>query len=96
MIWPKLKGRTFLKLIVINKKSIKMKKRIFVGIEASLFATALFFNLSEANVNSNISLNDIETMAQASGEGSVSCNCNPRKPGMCYCYGFHPYEDRIW
>ena len=40
-----------------------MKKRIFVGIVASLFATALIFNLSEANVNSNISLNDIETMA---------------------------------
>ncbi|PKQ66525.1 hypothetical protein BZG01_10900 [Labilibaculum manganireducens] len=73
-----------------------MKKRIFAGIAASLFATALFFNLSEANVNSNISLNDIETMAQASGEGSFTCpNGCLAKVGMCYCNGFHKYKENV-
>jgi hypothetical protein len=68
-----------------------MKKRIFIGLTTCLFAIAIFFNTNSNDIIGNVSLSDIETMAQASGELNNFCpyGCTIRS-GNCFCYGFYP------
>jgi hypothetical protein len=73
-----------------------MKKRIFIGVVTSVFAIAIFFNANSTDMIGNVSLSDIETMAQASCESDDYCNCDHQTQGMCYCRGFQPYEERCW
>jgi hypothetical protein len=75
-----------------------MKNRIFIGLTTCLFAIAIFFNTNSNDIIGNVSLSDIETMAQASLEdGSFSCpNGCLAKRGLCYCNGYHPNEEKNW
>ena len=75
-----------------------MKIRIFIGIATSLFAIAIFSNTNSNDIIGNVSLSDIETMAQASGENGGSWTCPNgclAKSGMCYCNGFHAYKENV-
>ena len=75
-----------------------MKKRILIGIATSLFAIAMVVNINMTDLNSNVSLSDIETMAQAQSEsGSFTCpNGCWVSAGMCYCNGWVPHLEAMW
>ena len=73
-----------------------MKKKNILGIVTSVFAIAIFLNTNSTDMIGNVSLSDIETMAQASDEGLDFCNCDHSTNGMCWCYGFQHYQERLW
>ena len=46
---------------------------------------------------SDLALSNVEALAQNEGGGMLDCpNGCLDKPGHCFCYGHHPYEEKIW
>ena len=73
-----------------------MKKTFIAGCVAATLGIA-GFNAFETIENTNLSLQNIEALADGEGDGVTDCkNGCLEKAGICFCYGYHPYEEMKW
>lgn len=46
---------------------------------------------------SDLAMANVEALAQNEGGGMLDCpNGCLDKSGHCFCYGYHPYEEKTW
>lgn len=74
-----------------------MNIKIFgVALIATMAVAASWnFNQSKNEVElSDLALTNVEALARSEGEGMLDCPNGCLTPkGVCFCYGYHPYEE---
>lgn len=77
-----------------------MKKSVFKIIFVATFTMAASYNvyaLQQEVEMSDLALDNVEVLADDEGGGMLdSPNGCLDKSGHCFCYGHHPYEEKIW
>ena len=77
-----------------------MKKSIFKLVFSSAFVLAAGYSVYASQQNaemSDLALDNVEALANDEGGGMLDCpNGCLDKTGHCFCYGYHPYEEKTW
>ncbi|NOU62031.1 hypothetical protein [Marinifilum caeruleilacunae] len=74
-----------------------MNKKIVFIASVVLFTVSIFISKKIVLANGDVSRNDIKVMTQALAKQSFGCpNGCWSSRGLCYCYGYKPYEEAYW
>lgn len=76
-----------------------MKKIIRVAFAATFACIAGYgvYTSQQESGLSELALANVEALAQNEGGGMLDCpNGCLDESGHCFCYGYHPYEEKTW
>lgn len=75
---------------------MKIIKTLFVATFALVAGYGVYSTQQKAEM-SDLAMANVEALAQNEGDGMLDCpNGCLDMPGHCFCYGYHPYEEKRW
>lgn len=75
---------------------MKIIKTLFVATFALVAGYCVYSTQQKAEM-SDLAMANVEALAQNEGDGMLDCpNGCLDMPGHCFCYGYHPYEEKRW
>lgn len=76
-----------------------MKKVLFSAaiIAVAAISSINYFRSQQDVELSDLAMENVEALAQEEGNGITDCpNGCLTSPGICFCYGYNPYEEAEW
>ena len=75
---------------------MKIIKTLFVATFALVAGYGVYSTQQNAEMP-DLAMANVEALAQNEGDGMLDCpNGCLDMPGHCFCYGYHPYEEKSW
>lgn len=75
---------------------MKIIKTLFVATFALAAGYGVYSTQQKAEM-SDLAMANVEALAQNEGDGMLDYpNGCLDMPGHCFCYGYHPYEEKRW
>lgn len=75
---------------------MKIIKTLFVATFALVAGYGVYSTQQKAEML-DLAMANVEALAQNEGDGMLDCpNGCLDMPGHCFCYGYHPYEEKRW